>query len=290
MKRFLLCILLLLLPVQLLALEPPRLVGRVNDYASLLSPGTASTLEKKLADFEQNQSTQVVLLTIPSLQGDDMEQFTIRVADAWKIGQKGKDNGVLLVIAKAERRVRIEVGMGLQGVLPDITASRIIRDTMRPHLKRGDFDSGISAGVEAIMAATKGEFASSPRDTGAHKRRSSGSPATFFLLAAVAAAILGSFSRLLGGIAGAVGLPLAATLVFPGAGLLLLLILALVGFGGGLLLGSLFSGGFGGGGGGFYDGGGWGGGGFYGGGSSGDNGGFSGGGGGFDGGGSSDDY
>jgi uncharacterized protein len=284
MKRLLLCLLLLLIPAQLLALEPPRLIGRVNDYASLLSPGTASALEKKMADFEQEQSTQVVLLTIPSLQGDDIDQFTIRVADSWKIGQKGKDNGVLLVIARAERKVRIEVGMGLQGVLPDITASRIIRDTMRPHLKRGDFDAGISAGVEAIMAATKGEFTPSPRDTGTHKIRGSGSPITFFLLAAVAAAILGSFSRLLGGLAGAVGLPLAASVVFPGTGLLLLLILALVGFGGGLLLGSLFSGGFGSGGGGFYGGGGWGGG------SSGDNGGFSGGGGGFDGGGSSDDY
>lgn len=289
MKQLLLCILLLLLPVQLLALEPPRLIGRVNDYASLLSPGTASALEKKMAAFEQEQSTQVVLLTIPSLQGDDIDQFTIRVADSWKIGQKGKDSGVLLVIAKAERRVRIEVGMGLQGVLPDITASRIIRDTMRPHLKRGDFDAGISAGVEAIMAATKGEFTPSPRGTGTHKVRGSGSPITFFLLAVVAAAILGSFSRLLGGLAGAVGLPLAASAVFPGTGVLLLLLLALVGFGGGLLLGSLFSGGFGGGGG-FYGGGGWGGGFSGGGGSSGDNGGFSGGGGGFDGGGSSDDY
>lgn len=290
MKRFLLCIFLLLLPSHLLALEPPRLGGRVNDYAGLLSPATASALEKRLADFEQTQSTQVVLLTIPSLQGDDIDQFAIRVADSWKIGQKGKDNGVLLVIAKAERRVRIEVGMGLQGVLPDITASRIIRDSMRPHLKRGDFDAGISAGVEAIMAATRGEFTPSPRAIDRQERRGSGSTVTFFLLAAVAAAILGTFSRLLGALAGTVGLPLVASVAFPGIGMLPLLILGLVGFGAGLLISSLFSGRFGGGGGGFYGGGGWGGGFSGGGGSSGDSGGFSGGGGGFDGGGSSDDY
>lgn len=289
MRHFLFCILLLLLPVQLLALEPPRLGGRVNDYAGLLSPGTAATLEKRLSDFERDQSTQVVLLTIPSLQGDDIDQFAIRVVDSWKIGQKGKDNGVLLVIAKAERRVRIEVGMGLQGVLPDITASRIIRDTMRPHLKRGDFDAGISAGLDAIMAATKGEFTPPPRGSATSKRHGSHSTLTFFLLAAVAAAILGSFSRLMGALAGAVGLPLAASAAFPGISTLFLLILALAGFGGGLLLAWLFTGGSGGGGGGFY-GGGWGGGFYGGGGSSGDSGGFSGGGGGFDGGGSSDDY
>ena len=109
-----------------------------------------------------SQSTQIVVLTIPSLQGDDIDQFTIRVADQWKIGQKGSDNGVLLVLAQAERKVRIEVGMGLQGVLPDITAGRIIRDVMRPHLKSGNFDHGIDAGVDGIIAATKGEFKAPP--------------------------------------------------------------------------------------------------------------------------------
>lgn len=287
MTRFLFIILLLLLPTSLPALEAPRLTGRINDYAGLLSATAARSLEKRLSDFERDQSTQIVLLTVPSLEGDDMEQFSIRVGDSWKIGQKGRDNGVLLVVAKAKQRVRIEVGMGLQGVLPDITAARIIRDTMRPHLKRGDFDNGISAGLEAIMAATKGEFTPLPRNGGRDQRRGSDSPVTFFMLAAVAAAILGSFSRLLGGIAGAVGLPLAVSTLFPGLGIPLLLILALAGFVGGLLLGSLFFGGFGGGG---FTGGGWGGGFPGGGGSYGDFGGFSGGGGGFDGGGASDDY
>lgn len=277
---------LLFLPLTLRALEAPRLTGRVNDYAKLLSSGAVSSLEQKLAAFERDQSTQIVVLTIPSLEGDDIAQFTIRVADSWKIGQKGKDNGVLLVLAKAERKVRIEVGMGLQGVLPDITASRIIREQMRPFLKAGDFDRGVTAGVDGIMAATKGEFKASPQDA-RKKSRGSSSSSAFFLVAAVAAVILGVFSRFMGALAGAAGLPLAAYLAIPGVGLMTLLMLAVAGFVGGLLLSMLFSGRFGGGGG-YYGGGGWGGG--YSGGSSGGNDSFSGGGGGFDGGGSSDDY
>lgn len=290
MKRFFLLLILTLLPLTLHALDAPQLSGRINDRAGLLSPGTVSELEQKLAGFERDQSTQIVVLTIPSLQGDDIDQFSIRVADAWKIGQQGKDNGVLLILARDERKVRIEVGMGLQGVLPDITAGRIIRDLMRPHLKAGDFDRGISAGVDGIMAATRGEFTASPQDASRKQHQRTTSPVTFFLLTAVAAVILGSFSRFLGGVAGAAGLPLATALAFPGIGFLMLLILALVGFAGGLLLSLLFSGTFGGGGG--HYGGGWGGG-FFGGGgggSYGGDGGFSGGGGGFDGGGSSDDF
>lgn len=295
LKNLFLLALLTLLPSPLQALDVPRLAKRVNDYAAMLSPGAVANLEQKLAGFERDQSTQIVVLTIPTLQGDDIDQFAIKVADAWKIGQKGKDNGVLLILARAERKVRIEVGMGLQGVLPDITTSRIIRDQMRPYLKTNDFDRGITAGVDGIMAATKGEFKSSSKDIGKKPHRKYVSPITIFLLIAVAAVILGSFSRFLGGFAGAAGLPFATYFAFPAVGLITLAILAAAGFAGGLLLSSLFSGifGRGGGGGGHYGGGGWGGG-FFGsgggGGSSGDDGGFSGGGGGFDGGGSSDDY
>jgi uncharacterized protein len=292
MKQILLLITLMLLPLQLLALDAPPLTGRVNDQAKMLSPDTQQRLEQKLAAFERETSNQVVVLTVPSLQGDDIDQFAIRVAESWKIGQTGRDNGVLLILAQAERKVRIEVGMGLQGVLPDITASRIIRETMRPYLKSGNFDQGIAVGVDAIIAATKGEFKG---DVQPHKKQSakrSPSISTIFLAVAVTAAVVGLFSRYLGGAAGAVGLPLAASMAFPGLGLLTLLLLAVVGLVAGFLLSMLVSGllGGGGGGGGFY-GGGWGSGGFYGGGGSfggGDS--FSGGGGDFDGGGSSDDY
>ena len=293
LKRILILALLILLPLPALALDVPQLTGRVNDYAHLLSPEASAKLEQKLAAFERETSNQVVVLTIPSLQGDILEQFAIRVAEQWKPGQKGKDNGVLLILAKAERKVRIEVGMGLQGALPDITASHIIRDVMRPYLKNDNYDQGISAGVDAIMAATKGEFKASPTDAAGKTHRTSPSATTLFLLVAVGALILSTFSRYLGGLGGAVGLPLASWFLFPGISIVSLALLAAAGFAGGLLLSLLFGGMSGGGGGSF--GGGWGGGfggGFGGGGSSdgSDDGGFSGGGGGFDGGGSSDDY
>ena len=281
----------LMLPCVAGALDAPALTGRVNDLARMLSPEASTRLEQKLAGFERETTNQVAVLTIASLQGDDIDQFAIRVAEQWKLGQQGKDNGVLLIMAQAERKVRIEVGMGLQGVLPDITASRIIREVMRPYLKTGNFDQGISAGVDAIMAATKGEFKASAQDatTRPHKKKSSFS--TFLVITVIVAVICGMLSRYLGGAAGAIGLPLAASMAFPGLSVLMLFLLALGGLVGGFLLSMLLAGmgggGFGGGG---FGGGYWGGG--FGGGSSGGGGGdsFSGGGGDFDGGGSSDDY
>lgn len=290
MKRILLLAILFLMPLPLQALDVPHLTGRVNDYAGMLSPEAASRLEQKLAAFEQDQTTQIVVLTVPSLQGDDIDQFTIRVADQWKIGQKDMDNGVLLVLAQAERRVRIEVGLGLQGVLPDITAGRIIRDVMRPHLKAGNFEQGIEAGVDGIIAATKGEFKATPADRKSRPGQSGASTMlTFLLFTGVAAVVLGAVSRYLGGLAGAVGLPLAAGMAFPGLGLGILLLLGAVGLAAGFILSTMARFGHNGGpgGGGMYWGGG---GGFGGGGFGGGGGGFSGGGGGFDGGGASGDW
>lgn len=295
LRYLFLIVALFLFPGQLAALEAPRLTGRVNDLARMLSPESQQRLEQKLAAFERETSNQVVVLTVPSLQGDDIDQFSIRVAEAWKIGQKGRDNGVLLIIAQAERKVRIEVGMGLQGVLPDITAGRIIRDVMRPFLKSGNYDQGIAAGVDGIIAATKGEFKGTGQTARKHAaQKSAPSFVTMLLGAVVAIAVLGLFSRYLGGAAGAVGFPLATYLAFPALGLVTFLLLAVGGLVAGLLLSKIVSSLFGGGGGGGFGGwgGGWGGG-FYGGGGGGSSGGddsFSGGGGDFDGGGSSDDY
>ncbi len=286
-NRFVIMALIILLPLPLFALDPPKLVGRVNDTANMLSQQARSNLEQKLKAFESATSNQVTVLTVPSLQGDDIDQFASHVFDQWKIGQKGKDNGILLVLAQTERKVRIEVGMGLQGVLPDITAGKIIRDVMRPHLKSGNFDQGINAGVDAIMAATKGEFKASPQDASrqAHKKKSSFS--TILIIAAIAIGVCGMISRYLGAAAGAIGVPLAATLAFPGLGVMMLFMIALGGLIGGFLLSMLLSGMSSGGG---YGGGGYWGGGFGGGSSGSGDGGFSGGGGGSDGGGSSDDY
>lgn len=289
-RRLIIALFLFLLPFTAAALDVPQLTGRINDYARILSPGAAAMLEQKLAAFEQEQSTQVVVLTVPSLQGDDIDQFAIRVADKWQIGQTKKDNGAILILAQAEKKVRIEVGMGLQGVLPDITAGRIIRDVMRPHLRSGDFDRGVAAGVDAIMAATKGEFTATPAErTQRPKHRNASTFLTFLLFTGIAAAALGSVSRPMAGLAGAIGLPLSAFMVFPGLALTSLLILAAVGLVAGFLISflALFGHGGGYGGGGYWGGGGFGGG--FGGGSS-SGGGFSGGGGGFDGGGASDGW
>jgi len=274
----------LVLATQALAVDPPTLKGHVNDYAGMLNPQRAAALETALSDFERSDSTQIVVLTVPNLGGEDIASFSIKVAEAWKIGQKGVDNGVILIVAKSERKVRIEVGQGLEGKLTDLVSGRIIRVEISPRFKAGDFDGGIVAGVNAIAAVVKGEYAASPRDLRQGKQ---GAPPLFTLLVflAVAAVFLGSFSKVLSGAVGAVGLPIIASLTFPGLALAVIGGLAVGGFVFGLLLPLLFSGGGGGGrGGGFH------GGPFIGGGGGGGFGGFSGGGGGFGGGGASGDW
>jgi uncharacterized protein len=138
--------------------DVPLLSGRITDNASLLSPETTARLSALLKSHEDSTSNQVAVLTIPSLEGEPIESYSIRVAETWKLGTKEKDNGVLLIVARDDRKVRIEVGRGLEGNLPDITAGRIIRNVMIPHFKTGDYDAGISAGVEAILASLQGSY------------------------------------------------------------------------------------------------------------------------------------
>ena len=158
MKRALLTICFILTSTFAYALEVPALKGRVNDYGKMISPGIASRLEQTLSDFEATDSTQVVILTVESLEGDSMEDFTIRVAEKWKIGQEGKDNGVILFASKNDRRMRIEVGRGLEGVLTDLLAGRILDNVISPQFKEGNFDEGFISGTEAIIQACRGEF------------------------------------------------------------------------------------------------------------------------------------
>jgi uncharacterized protein len=270
------------------AQELPVLRGHVNDYAAMISPERAASLEQQLTAFERSDSTQIVVLTIPTLGGENLEEFSIKVAEAWKIGQKGVDNGVILLIAKAEKKVRIEVGRGLEGKLTDLISGRIIRSEIAPKFKAGDFDGGITAGVNALTDVAKGEYKATPRDL--HKGKKGAPPIlTLLVFLAVAVVFVSSFSRILSGAVGAVGLPVIAWLTFPGLALAIIAGLAVGGFLLGLFLAFLFGGG--GGGGGFFGGPFFGGGGYYGGGSGGgDSGGFSGGGGDFGGGGASGDW
>lgn len=277
------------------ALEVPPLKGRVNDYGNLLSPQTAQALEQKLAAFERETTNQLVVLTVPSLQDETIEGYAIKVGDTWKIGQHDKGNGVMLILAKKERKIRIEVGTGLQGALPDITAGQIIRNVMAPHLKAGNFDAGIAAGLDAVIAATKGEFKATPADRKASRKKKGSGYGLFIILSLVGIVLVaaaGSSSRTAGTLTGGVALPLAAGI---GLGTVLwkLGILALLGAAAGFLI-SLLMRLFNTSGGGGFGGGGWGGGPtiFYGGGGGSSSGGdsFGGGGGDFDGGGSSDDW
>ncbi|NTV98510.1 MAG: hypothetical protein HGA70_05045 [Chlorobiaceae bacterium] len=159
---FLLALLQLLPRAELCALPVPALTARVNDYASMLSAQAKADIEAKLKQFELEESTQIVILTVTSLQGDPIEDFSIRVAETWKIGRKGSDNGAILIVSKDDHKVRIEVGYGLEGRLTDLLAGRIIHDEIAPSFKAGQFDEGFTKGVAAMMGAVRGEYKGKP--------------------------------------------------------------------------------------------------------------------------------
>lgn len=218
------------------ALEVPPLTARVNDYADMLSPATQRQLENSLAAFEEAESTQVAVLTIPTLKGETIEEFSIRVADQWKIGQKGLDNGAILLIAKKDRKLRIEVGYGLEGKLTDLIAGRIIREIIVPQFRAGNFDQGVINGVNAIMEAVKGEFKAPVKTTRPSGKLAFG-PSLLFMLIIYGFLIinLGRASRWLGTVAGGVLLPIFGSLSLT-ASLLFLAALVPVGFVLGFLL------------------------------------------------------
>lgn len=139
-------------------LEVPILTARVTDHADMLARATEQQLESVLADLEREESTQLAVLTIPTLQGENLEEFTLKVAESWGLGQKGRDNGALLLIVKNDRKLRIEVGYGLEGRLTDLVSGRIIRDVITPRFRNGNFDQGVIDGVGAMIAAVRGEF------------------------------------------------------------------------------------------------------------------------------------
>ncbi len=140
----------------------PPLRARVNDLADAIPADVEPRLEAKLADFERETSHQIVVLTVPTLEGEPIEPFALRVAEEWKLGQKGVDNGILLAVAVKDRRARIEVGYGLEGVVPDVIAKRILEDVMFERFRAGDFAGGIEAGVDALISAARGEVVDLP--------------------------------------------------------------------------------------------------------------------------------
>jgi uncharacterized protein len=269
-------------------LQPiPKLESRVTDVTGTLTAGQQAELEQKLADFEARKGAQIAVLLVPTTQPEEIEQYSIRVAEAWKLGRKKVDDGALLILAKDDHKLRIENGYGLEGVLTDAASNRIIEDTMVPLLRQGQYYAAIGAGVDQMMALIDGEQLPPPDRTWQHHTSARNLNFLPFLLVAVlfGSSILRSiFGRaggavLSGGVIGVVVFLVTSVLGLAiGAAIVSALLALLFGAsGGGWSSGGGGFGGLGGLGGGF------GGGGFGGGGG----GGFSGGGGGFGGGGAS---
>jgi uncharacterized protein len=250
----------------------PPLQQRVTDLTQTLSVSEQAALESKLAQFEQQKGSQIAILLVPTTQPEAIEQYSIRVVEAWKLGRKGIDDGILILVAKEDRKMRIEVGYGLEGIVPDSIANQVILDALKPHFKQGDFYGGLDAATDQLIARISGE----PLPEPPQRQASQGDwgdilPVLLFgglLVGGVMRAIFGNF---LGGAVNG-GLVGAAVWLL-GGGLLIAIVIAFIAFlltmSGGLGMLNGYSGG----GGGF-----------------GGRGGFSGGGGGFGGGGASGDW
>jgi uncharacterized protein len=220
------------------ALEVPALKGRINDYAGMLSAATRQQLEDILGRLEQTDSSQIVVLTLPSLGGEVLEEFSLKVAEKWKIGQKGFDNGAILLIAQKDRKLRIEVGYGLEGSLTDLMAGRIIRNVIVPQFKAGNFDQGIIDGVQAIIEVVRGEYQAADKSPFAKgQKKKDFSPGFGGLIAFVFfISMLGRLRRPMGIAAGGILAPIAAGLFFNFSPIWILLSLPI-----GLLIGFILS-------------------------------------------------
>jgi uncharacterized protein len=240
----------------------PPLERRVTDLTGTLTPDQQSALEAPLAAFEQQKGSQIAILIVPTTQPEDIAQYSIRVADAWKLGRKGVDDGVLVLLAKDDRAVRIEVGYGLEGAVPDAIARRIADEVMIPRFREGDFNGGFSAGIDRLIGVIEGEPLPQPQN----RQPTGGGLEQYFAVLLFAAIIAGGILRaVLGRFLGAtVNAGLVGSAVWLlGGGLMFIVMLAFMAFmialgGGRGFLGGMGGGGFGGGsgGGGFSGGGG----------------------------------
>ena len=255
----------------------PKLDARVTDLTGTLTAAQQSQLEEKLAAFEARKGSQIVVLMVPTTHPEEIEQYSIRVVEKWRIGRAHVDDGVLLIVAKNDRRMRIEVGYGLEGALPDAIANRIIAETIRPLFAQNDFYGGIDAGTNQIARVIDGETLPAPAQashSGGSRRGAGLLPLLFIAVfigssvlravlgrpagAAVTAGITGVLVWFFGGIIIAAILAALAAFLFAllsGMGGGLMRTGGFGGFGGGMMGGGMGGGGFSGGGGGFGGGG-----------------------------------
>lgn len=239
----------------------PPLTHRVTDTAGMLDAAQQARLEQKLAQWEEKTGNQVAVLIVPTTQPETIEEYGIHVAEAWKVGVQGKDNGAILVIAKNDKKLRIEVGYGLEGNLPDVIAKRIIAEVIAPQFKQGNFYAGIDAGIDKIEGYAAGTDAlPPPTQQRARNHGRSGPdwtsiiPFALFALIAFGGLLRRIFGTLFGGLVGG-GIASAAAWFISGSlfiGLGLGIVIAVVmmltmGLGGALGRGVWMPGGFGGG-------------------------------------------
>ncbi|OQX29886.1 MAG: hypothetical protein B0D92_01260 [Spirochaeta sp. LUC14_002_19_P3] len=164
------------------ALKVPQLTGHVNDYANLLSASASSQAESYLSAIDRSGIAQIALLSIPSLEGESLGAFSIQVTDEWALGQGEKANGVLLLVSLEDKKIRIEVGYDLEGILTDAISGYIIRTAIVPQFKSGNYEAGILSGIEAIGKLVTGEAEISPQQVEQSSARSGGGFSPIFLI------------------------------------------------------------------------------------------------------------
>jgi uncharacterized protein len=177
---------------------PPAPRDHFNDYAGIVDRGTAQQLQTELTQFERDTSNQILVAIYPRMQSDSsIEDYTVRVAQAWRVGQAERKNGAVLFIFSEDRKLYVQVGYGLEGTLPDALCKQIIENEIVPRFRNGDFTGGVAAGTRALMAATRGEYQGSGRIAADRNRRDSGFSFGFGTVVAVIILflILQSFSR-----------------------------------------------------------------------------------------------
>jgi uncharacterized protein len=194
--------------------EIPELSHRVTDLTGTLSAQQVAALENSLAVFETKKGSQIAILIVPTTEPEDIAQFGIRVAEAWKIGRKNVDDGVILIVAKDDRKLRLEVGYGLEGVIPDAIAKRVIAETITPYFKKGDFAGGIEAGITQLMQLIEGETLPAPHNV--PSARMDDGAFMFILFGGLIAGFILSamMGRVMGGMLAGLGTGMLAALIF----------------------------------------------------------------------------